>query len=1465
LIAPLLVLASHTDTHTLQELRDEVSTYKDLIGQLKEKILNGGRDRAIKLFEDEITAAEQKISALKAKLSGTEISAAGLGLTKTLQRGSSGEEVRKLQEFLAKDKKIYPEGLATGFFGKLTEKAVMRFQEKNGIEPVGVVGPKTRAKINEISSGGAAQARSQRPERITKLTPVSEEVGLTENLTRGNSGNNVARLQEFLSMFPRVYPEKSKTGNFGPATETAVKRFQARVGLSQKDQHGRVEGRTREIVNALLQVGERNKPPKITDVSALSFMPGSTITVKGRGFTATDNSIFLKGKIITTGLISDAAGTSITFVLPNNTPCQPGRACPIKVVNANGISNAHPFKIDPAPEDPSKPSTPTRPEKGKPALPPPPPSPISPPLAPEEPAPTGPVIISLTPWQGVLGAEVTIAGSGFTAKDNSVNFGGVVKAVTGLRSSDGKTLLFQVPQSPCKVGQSCDVSVTNANGTSNTVPFLLTHEITFVQVVSPNGGETFISGTPNAVKWSGGTGKVHVILVSPSTETKQDPRDFIFGWISTSASPDGSVTWDAKTVCTEDGKTCWKIAPGSYKILALSEDELGNLTLWNEVIERVGNWDVSDQPFTIVAGPYIWTQYPNGGEIFWNGSEFIICWWTENLTSQRVKIMLYKAGKLVYTLDRDYDQGVATGGFIDWWTLPSDLKPGSDYTVRIEDTTNSSVFDESDKPFMIDPAESIISVNYPNGGNNWVGGATGYVQWTSANIASQAVNINLLKGGAFYRTLASNVPQQYYGSLGAYTFGTFDYYIPIPADIPDGSDYTVEITDAANSAVRDVSDAAFRVVQLPDTLTIKGRFIDTLTKEPLSGVPLYSWWWSSAPTAPGSTNANGEFSVSIKKADFLSYYYMSFGAWPSCYDSKWFGLYSNFGYDGSIYLYIEANPILGGFQDISREITSGTIDFGDIPFWPFGSFRMQSDTPALYSLYYRDKTTGRTGWGYSSWYYDTAFYAPNSLAAGTDAWVRTDDLGGKTSYSPYGTLPAAQKCGLKTLSYFDKTYQWEPYNVNANLGYFIPVKEGSTVNVQGSASGGISPYNWNVAHGALPQGLSLSSVGAVSGTAATAGYYESTIRAKDANAVSGAQKYNTTVLTATGQLPPLLKVYYPAQWWRWNQGGDGYIGWWSSNLASKAVKIELLKNGSPYRTITSRFDQAAANGYYYYSWPVPTDLPSATDYSVRVSDASNGAVNSTSVLFPITNGGSASWNLSWNGTVDEGGGDLIFSYPTANIDDLRSFELYEKKPGASDMTKIATFGNLASVIGNCAGGDVSSGEWTLWAWCYGSNVASVDFYQTPKNVSNFPTGEYNYQIKALNKAGTETVVANMKFFLDRIRVLKPIGPQNTASPRIEWTLPTFWPQGEEKWFDIVVNEYGNRSSCWGWYVWSCFGALVPPGDTVGYRIYDGRKLEPGKTYIADVTTYTWSFDAATGNWVGYSVIPEVSVTFVVSP
>jgi len=77
-----------------------------------------------------------------------------VSITLTLKFGSKNSQVTILQQLLAQNVELYPEGLVTGYFGPATKRAVGRFQEKYGIpttpSSLGLVGPMTRAKLLEV-------------------------------------------------------------------------------------------------------------------------------------------------------------------------------------------------------------------------------------------------------------------------------------------------------------------------------------------------------------------------------------------------------------------------------------------------------------------------------------------------------------------------------------------------------------------------------------------------------------------------------------------------------------------------------------------------------------------------------------------------------------------------------------------------------------------------------------------------------------------------------------------------------------------------------------------------------------------------------------------------------------------------------------------------------------------------------------------------------------------------------------------------------------------------------------------------------------------------------------------------------------------------------------------------------------------------------------------------------------------
>jgi hypothetical protein len=118
----------------------------------------------VRELEAKIAEILSFISQLKAQLANLQMAKIQIQTVKLLSRnlryGDKGEEVRLLQAWLAKDPKVYPEGLITGWFGPLTRAAVIRFQEKHAgkiLAPLGLtkgtgfVGPRTRKILNTLN------------------------------------------------------------------------------------------------------------------------------------------------------------------------------------------------------------------------------------------------------------------------------------------------------------------------------------------------------------------------------------------------------------------------------------------------------------------------------------------------------------------------------------------------------------------------------------------------------------------------------------------------------------------------------------------------------------------------------------------------------------------------------------------------------------------------------------------------------------------------------------------------------------------------------------------------------------------------------------------------------------------------------------------------------------------------------------------------------------------------------------------------------------------------------------------------------------------------------------------------------------------------------------------------------------------------------------------------------------------
>jgi peptidoglycan hydrolase-like protein with peptidoglycan-binding domain len=130
----------------------------------------------------------QQLTQQTTNTSGSKVLSGGFALYGALERGDRGEDVSRLQAFLASDVSIYPEGLVTGNYFSLTEAAVKRFQVACGIVSAGDyqstgygrVGPLTRkALLSGCGSNASSVPTSGVVGGLIRVSPSAGPAPLT--------------------------------------------------------------------------------------------------------------------------------------------------------------------------------------------------------------------------------------------------------------------------------------------------------------------------------------------------------------------------------------------------------------------------------------------------------------------------------------------------------------------------------------------------------------------------------------------------------------------------------------------------------------------------------------------------------------------------------------------------------------------------------------------------------------------------------------------------------------------------------------------------------------------------------------------------------------------------------------------------------------------------------------------------------------------------------------------------------------------------------------------------------------------------------------------------------------------------------------------------------------------------------------------------------------------------------------
>ncbi len=286
-----------------------------------------------------------------------------------------------------------------------------------------------------------------------------------------------------------------------------------------------------------------------------------------------------------------------------------------------------------------------------------------------------------------------------------------------------------------------------------------------IQVVSPNGGETWCVGETRTVEWF----------------------SFNVTAVRIELSSDGGSSWDLITSSTP--------ASGSHAWTVSDVESENCLIRVSDADDGVPS-DVSDGPFTVGSEPTVTVLAPNGGETWQAYTRRVICWTSTCLDAVRLECST-DGGT---TWGEIADVGSSPGAFE--WIIPDE--PSENCFVRITDLGVGGVSDESDGPFTI-TAEPTVTVLAPNGGEVWCAGETRDIEWASVGVAEVRIEFST-DGGTTWGEIA-----QVDSSPGVYEWG-------VP-DEPSEACF-VRITDLGVGGVSDESDGPFTITAEPSVTVL---------------------------------------------------------------------------------------------------------------------------------------------------------------------------------------------------------------------------------------------------------------------------------------------------------------------------------------------------------------------------------------------------------------------------------------------------------------------------------------------------------------------------------------------------------------------------------------------------------------------------------------------------------------------
>ncbi len=291
--------------------------------------------------------------------------------------------------------------------------------------------------------------------------------------------------------------------------------------------------------------------------------------------------------------------------------------------------------------------------------------------------------------------------------------------------------------------------------------------IMFLDVVSPNGGENWQTGSTQTISWNASS------LISN---------------VNLYYSSDNGANWNsiATNLNASDGSYNWTLPMGIASSNMLIK------------IENSSNSSISDISDAVFTASEILLTSPTSSSVLQTGSTFEITWNSTNLTNV----------KLEYSLDNQTTwstivNSVAASLGSYTWNIPSGTATNQG-VIRISPTSDASIQDTAGL-FVIKQ----LDLTAPVGGEIWQTGSTQNITWNSSQVSQLNIYYST-NNGSTWSTIVSNTN----AATGSYAWS-------IPNNIST-SNALVKIEDATNTSISDSSASTFSIGSLAITSPVSG-------------------------------------------------------------------------------------------------------------------------------------------------------------------------------------------------------------------------------------------------------------------------------------------------------------------------------------------------------------------------------------------------------------------------------------------------------------------------------------------------------------------------------------------------------------------------------------------------------------------------------------------------------------------